>query len=208
MPHFSTGGVAPYVAEWFSAVALNHSCSPPLAELGRCHSACRVFFRKGFPGNAKELPAARRGSPTNAPSLTAFAKVFRGLPRSCPPPGVPRNRPPQARRLVWKIKKGAVPHCRGRLLVYFDEKGSRFRDGDLCFPGFFGGEGAGEAVFRCDDTEPQGVLFPGKLLKGVLDFSRAAIQFPGAAPGQRSHWCGWCRARCADREWRAGGRSS
>ena len=46
------------------------------------------------------------GSPTNAPSLTVSAKVFRGLPRSCPPPGVPRNRPPQARRLVWKIKKG------------------------------------------------------------------------------------------------------
>ena len=27
--HFSTGGVAPYVAKWFSAIALNHSCSPP-----------------------------------------------------------------------------------------------------------------------------------------------------------------------------------
>ena len=29
VPHFSTGGVAPCVAEWFSAIALNHSCSPP-----------------------------------------------------------------------------------------------------------------------------------------------------------------------------------
>ena len=42
-PHFSTGGVAPYVAEVFSAVALKTSCSPPLAELGRCHSACGLW---------------------------------------------------------------------------------------------------------------------------------------------------------------------
>ena len=28
-PHFSTGGVAPYVAEVFSAIALKTSCYPP-----------------------------------------------------------------------------------------------------------------------------------------------------------------------------------
>ena len=58
-PHFSTGGVAPYVAEVFSAVALKTSCSPPLAELGRCHSACRVFcFLQRFSGKCQG--AARR----------------------------------------------------------------------------------------------------------------------------------------------------
>ena len=29
VPHFSTGGVAPYVAEVFSAAALKTSCYPP-----------------------------------------------------------------------------------------------------------------------------------------------------------------------------------
>ena len=83
------------------------------------------FPQPFFPGVAKELLAARRGSPTNAPwpayghsglqskptpaggfplrsnvvgnlrfppqtppSLTAPAKVFRELPKSCPPPGI------------------------------------------------------------------------------------------------------------------------
>ena len=77
VPHFSTGGLSPYVAV--------HN---PIEDLGRCHSACRDFrFHKSFPGIAKELPAARRGSPTNAPALTVPTKVFRGLPKSCSPQG-------------------------------------------------------------------------------------------------------------------------
>ena len=77
VPHFSTGGLSPYVAV--------HN---PIEDLGRCHSACRDFrFHKSFPGIAKELPAARRGSPTNAPALTVPTKPFRGLPKSCSPQG-------------------------------------------------------------------------------------------------------------------------
>ena len=173
---FPQGGVAPYVAEVFSAVALKTSCSPPLAELGRCHSACRVFcfpqrfsgkcqgaarrqarfpltssenaaffgaltlrlcvphfstgrlspyvvvhnpiedlgrchsacrdfrFHKSFPGIAKELPAARRGSPTNAPCLRhkpAYAgrcggnsRSLRSLKCGREPDGSPHKRPP------------------------------------------------------------------------------------------------------------------
>ena len=45
-------------------------------------------FYEGFPGIAKELLAARRGSPPQTPpSLTVSTKVFRGLPRNRPPPG-------------------------------------------------------------------------------------------------------------------------
>ena len=77
VPHFSTGGLSPYVAV--------HN---PIEDLGRCHSACRDFrFHKSFPGIAKELPAARRGSPTNVPSLAVPTKPFRGLSKSCPPQG-------------------------------------------------------------------------------------------------------------------------
>ena len=77
VPHFSTGRLSPYVVV--------HN---PIEDLGRCHSACRDFrFHKSFPGIAKELPAARRGSPTNAPALTVPTKPFRGLPKSCSPQG-------------------------------------------------------------------------------------------------------------------------
>ena len=59
----------------------------PLEVLGRCLSACRVFYfpQPFFPGIAKELLAARRGSPTNAPCLRhkpAYAGRCGGYSRS------------------------------------------------------------------------------------------------------------------------------
>ena len=68
VPHFSTGGLSPYVAV--------HN---PIEDLGRCHSACQDFrFHKSFPGIAKELPAARRAFFHRGiiPLLTLFFSAF------------------------------------------------------------------------------------------------------------------------------------
>ena len=52
---------------FFSAFGSQKTAVTPIEELGRCHSACRGFrFCKGFPGIAKELPAARRAKESPA----------------------------------------------------------------------------------------------------------------------------------------------
>ena len=60
---------------FFSAFGSQKTAVTPIEELGRCHSACRGFrFCKGFPGIAKELPAARRAKESPAARRAAWCR--------------------------------------------------------------------------------------------------------------------------------------
>ena len=66
-PHFFHRGIIPLCGGGFLRCRSKNLLLSPIEVLGRCHSACRGFrFCKGFPGIAKELPAARRAKESPA----------------------------------------------------------------------------------------------------------------------------------------------
>ena len=81
-PHFSTGGLAPYVAEVFSAVALKTSCYPSIEDLGRCLTACAL---------ATAASAGSRRLRAGIPVRFAHSNVVGtyGSPQTPPPWPVP-----------------------------------------------------------------------------------------------------------------------
>ena len=104
-PHFFIGDYPP-LRSFFSAFGSQKTAVTPLEALGRCLAACRVFYfpQPFFPGIAKELLAARRGSPpTSAPCLRhkpAYAgrcggdsRSLRSLKCGREPDGSPLKRP-------------------------------------------------------------------------------------------------------------------
>ena len=84
MPHFSTGGIAPYVAEVFSAIALKTSCYPH--QKNETSRKTGLFFwcsglRAGIPVRFAHSNVVGNLTvpPTNAPLPDRFYEGFPGI---------------------------------------------------------------------------------------------------------------------------------